>query len=604
MTALEYFKAHGLTQQTIEQFGITYNKEKITIPIKDEYGAFLHNKYRHLDFDKNNPETKKFSYDAGSHAALFNAQILKDAEYVFLVEGEPDCMRLAQEGINAISNTSGAGTFKEEWLEFFQKKTVYVLYDNDKAGQDGMDKFMDLMPTAIRITLPEQYKDVCDYLLENSISDFKKIVTQQREEQKMTYEKLCKVIDKWLLLEDKHVIKVFLASLISHFLTSDPLWVLFVAPPSGSKTEILSTASELPFIKMLSDLTPQTFISGMQGKPGSDPSLLLQLTNHVLIMKDFTTVLNMRQDDKQMILAQLREIYDGKYSKAFGTGKEVNWEGRITLLAGVTPYIDTQSNLFQIMGERFILYRIPQPPGHEMAMKAIKTTGNEKQMRKELKEAFAKYFQSIVIPHLSEMEVPEEIQHSLAYLASFIVQARSGIIRDSYRKEIEFIPDTEAPTRLTRQLLTLMQSLAIEEGRRKIEWKDYYMVLKAALDIIPSNRMKHLMALCGKLGRQSTHDVAQTTKYSPSGAGLLLEDLTALNLATVIHGGQGNTNEYALSALTKVCFHKILPYPTESIDEVFPKNSIYSDIIAEMLDTENMTTEEVEEKTWQKTKLF
>jgi len=39
----------------------------------------------------------------------------------------------------------------------------------------------------------------------------------------------------------------------------------------------------------------------------------------MLLFKDFTTVLEKQKDERREIIAQLREIYDGFYSKKFGT---------------------------------------------------------------------------------------------------------------------------------------------------------------------------------------------------------------------------------------------------------------------------------------------
>lgn len=582
MTAQKYFKEHGITQDSIEKFGISFDEKKITFPVRDEEGNFLFNKYRYLNFDKEDANTTKFSYDKGSSSTLFNTEVLKDHKYVFLVEGEPDCIRLDQEGMAAITPTSGAGTFKEEWADLLKEKKVYVLYDNDKAGNEGAQKVLDMLPNAVQIKLPAEIKDVCEYFQTYTKNDFNKMVGEQLKKQEVTYDDLCKVVDKWLLIPDKNVLKVFVSTLISHFLTTDPLWMFFVAPPSGSKTEVISTAVGLPFVYMLSDLTANTLASGMVAK--KDPSLLDQLHDNVIMMKDFTTVLNMHADVKNVILAQLREVYDGKYNKAFGTGRVFDWEGRITLIAGVTPMIDTQSSIFQVMGERFVMYRIPQPDYEEMAMKALQGSGAEKKMREELRSIMNKFFNSIDIPHVSEIEFPDEIKRALASLATFVVTARSGIVRNYHTKDLEYIPDSEAPPRLTKQLGTLIRGLAILARRKKVTWEDYYLVLRVALDVIPANRSRHIAALCeGFMHLQSTTLVAKKTNYSPKGSTLILEDLVALELVHAERQGRGQTNQWMISDKTRKYFSKILPSPTPELDKIFPKGSHYRPIITYIL---------------------
>ena len=588
MTAEQYYLEHGISDASIKKFGITHNKVRITIPIKDRNDDVLFNKYRYLS-----PEADmKFSYDPGSEATIFNEAVMEGSDYVFLTEGEMDTIRLDQERIAAVSNTSGASTFKKEWVELFEGKKVYIVYDNDKAGREGAKKVQEVLPNAYNIILPENYKDICEYFLDHTKKDFKKLVDAHVEAQTITYDKLCSKLDQWLLLPDKNIIKIFLASLAAHFFTTDPLWVFFVAPPSGSKTEIISTAIDLPFVHMLSDLTAQTLISGMAAK--EDPSLLLKLKNDILIMKDFTTVLTMRREDRQVILSQLREIYDGRYSKAFGTGKKIEWEGRLTLIAGVTPIIDTHSSVFQVMGERFIMYRVPQPNDKEVARKALKNYGSEKQMREELSDAMMKFFNTLEIPHVNEIELPDDILNALATLAAFIVKARSGLVRN-FRGELEYIPETEAPPRLAKQLGTLLKGLAVVERRKKVEWKDYYLVLKVALDAIPANRSKHLAALCGSIYSQKTSEIAQATDYSKSGSELVLEDLTALGLVKVTRGGQGQPNEWQLSNYTRNYFKEILPADSDEIYTVFTENHPYLPIIKEMLTGPLEVTKQMQE---------
>ena len=55
----------------------------------------------------------------------------------------------------------------------------------------------------------------------------------------------------------------------------------------------------------LSSLTARTFASGLATQE-AEPSPLQRLTDHVLVLKDFTTVLELAHDERQGLLAQLR----------------------------------------------------------------------------------------------------------------------------------------------------------------------------------------------------------------------------------------------------------------------------------------------------------
>jgi hypothetical protein len=68
-----------------------------------------------------------------------------------------------------------------------------------------------------------------------------------------------------------------------------------------------------------------------------------------------------------MILAQLREIYDGSFAKEWGNGKSFRWAGKVGLLAGVTGAIDRAYSMNTILGERFLLFRPKSPPAYDLA---------------------------------------------------------------------------------------------------------------------------------------------------------------------------------------------------------------------------------------------
>jgi hypothetical protein len=79
----------------------------------------------------------------------------------------------------------------------------------------------------------------------------------------------------------------------------------------------------------------------------------------VLVLKDFTTILSMRSEERAEILSQLREVYDGRLDRETGMGDVLHWEGRVGFLAGVTPVIDQHHAVMALLGERFVYLRLP-----------------------------------------------------------------------------------------------------------------------------------------------------------------------------------------------------------------------------------------------------
>ena len=145
-------------------------------------------------------------------------------------------------------------------------------------------------------------------------------------------------VGTYLLLVDPDALVVILGVVAAQRLQGDTPWLMVVGPSSGAKTELLSLLRGVETIFELSDLTDKTLASGLTLDPGESrashpnaarPGLLERLSNEILVFKDFTTVLSMNRDRRQKVLAQLREVYDGKFDGSWGTGKELHWKGRL-----------------------------------------------------------------------------------------------------------------------------------------------------------------------------------------------------------------------------------------------------------------------------------
>src|SRR5439155_22693644 len=80
-----------------------------------------------------------------------------------------------------------------------------------------------------------------------------------------------------------------------------------------------------------------------------------------VFIKDFTTVLKMPRQDRDKILGDLRDIYDGSFSKAFGTRGTVRYDSHFNLVAAVTNTIEDYYTVQSVLGQRFIMVRSSFP---------------------------------------------------------------------------------------------------------------------------------------------------------------------------------------------------------------------------------------------------
>jgi hypothetical protein len=312
-------------------------------------------------------------------------------------------------------------------------------------------------------------------------------------ELKFRLDDLKKVVQKWLCLESLQVLDVIVGTYIANRFPADPLWMIIIGPPSSAKTEIMRAFEGHKYSKFISNLTPSTMASGILPKNGRpDPSLLPQLNDKLVVLKDFTTVLSMRSEQQAEILAQLRETYDGQYSKIFGNGKEVNWRGRYGLLAACTPVYDKHYSVIGSMGERFLIYRTDPVNGGMTGTHAQKLVGQEETMRKEIREALHKFIDQFERLDGVGMGKDEAVNLKIINLACFVAIGRCAVDRDRYSQALQYTPMPEGTPRLVKQFMQIGAGIALANGRVIIDDDVYQVLKKIGRDLISTQRLRVL----------------------------------------------------------------------------------------------------------------
>ena len=167
---------------------------------------------------------------------------------------------------------------------------------------------------------------------------------------------------------DIDAVKIICSCVAAHRIVEHPpVWVMCVAPSASLKTAILQSLDSLPSVHFIDEVTPNTFVSGRiperqeegkgKRKEKREPASLLHRIGKdgFLVAADFSTILSMDERSRARILAQLRRIYDGHFSRQFGTEENLNereWKGRLTFITGATPDIDAHYLVFRSLGER------------------------------------------------------------------------------------------------------------------------------------------------------------------------------------------------------------------------------------------------------------
>lgn len=167
------------TVETIKRFEIGFDRasQRFWIPIKEN------NRLVNIRRYAPDGDPKVVNVTGFGEARLFPYSNLEERE-IFLMEGEKDCILANQHGFNAITITSGAGTFKSNWKQHFVDKDVIICYDIDEAGKDGAkrvaDNLVDVARSTRIINLPitEPHNgDYTDYITQGATPvDFRALV--------------------------------------------------------------------------------------------------------------------------------------------------------------------------------------------------------------------------------------------------------------------------------------------------------------------------------------------------------------------------------------------------------------------------------------------
>lgn len=357
---------------------------------------------------------------------------------------------------------------------------------------------------------------------------------------------LLNTLRDWLYIEDTVSLDVLYGVALSHYLPGEPVWLFLIAPPGGTKTELLRAFQGEPFYT-ISTLTPQTLISGLNKKGEVD--LLPHLDGKVLVVKDFTSILSRESKEQAQIFADLRDAYDGYLEKAFGSGVgKKGYHAKFEVIAGVTPAIDMYRVIHGILGERFVKCRVYADEAKAID-KATEVMGKEEEMRSLLASAvsnciayYARRIQERAIPSCGS-----NVLWQIKALGNLTAKLRSEIARDRYHTVL-YYPEAEIGTRLTKQLLKLAQAIAIFHEHDEIGDDEMVCLTRVARDSIPKQRYALLNCLAAQDGYSDTTSLGDESDLPTQTVREILEELWMLKL---VDRRGTNTFEWRLNDKTR-----------------------------------------------------
>ena len=360
----------------------------------------------------------------------------------------------------------------------------------------------------------------------------------------MNLTQLQKEYHELFYVEDKVVLPLLLAMVIGSKLNAPPVWMYIIGPSSGGKSSLLSVINKVPFCTQISDLTPNTFLSGMK-VAGKETSLLKKLGNNfVIVMKDFTTMISKDDAAKKIIISQMREIYDGHIVKAVGTGdiiewgsKEKPWKG--TFIMAATEGIYKVQSEFADMGTRAINY-VFQDQNRRQTTKAALVNRRNNEVFIERLGVLQDHIKEFVMdkilnaPH-EFSPIPEALEDDIIEIADLSSLCRSVVDRD-YRGQINLALSGEYPMRMSEQLLAMAQFMAYTNNGI-LEDKMKQAIFKTAFDSIPKQR-RLILEMMAQYYQIEINGIAEKINYPPERVREWVEDLHMFKIVDRIFDGR------------------------------------------------------------------
>ena len=215
----------------------------------------------------------------------------------------------------------------------------------------------------------------------------------------------------------------------------------------------------------------------------------------LLCLKDFTSTLTMRPENKAEVLGALREIYDGKWTRHLGT------DGGRTLALGrqARPRVRLhRRDRYAALGRRRARQPLPAVAagagqGPVCAGRFKHVGGKTAAMRRELADSVNALFAA---PRPDPQELAEDEIERFERVTELVVRLRGAVERDRYRRELDAIYGAEGPARIGLSLERLLAGLDALGVERKIAFD---VVMSVALDSTPPLRRSIYRYLCQPL---------------------------------------------------------------------------------------------------------
>lgn len=283
----------------------------------------------------------------------------------------------------------------------------------------------------------------------------------------------------------------------------EPVWGFLCGPPASAKTECLRPLQKWSHTIFVDELSMNSLASGYEDEDGNNPSLLPMLNHNVLLIKDFTTMIQAPPIVRNKIMGSLRSAFDDNFAKADGKSGLRQYQCRFGCVAAVTGVLDDYLYEDQQLGQRFVIYRFRPTPGRANERKSgivhvLQASATKKVWREHMERVFRDHLDDLrgrAMTHFQKnpsqpiVTVTEDDLLRTADISDLAVRLRTRSHHSGKPAESEF------GARFAQQLLTLMQFRAFADNRPDLDDTDFELARRIARDSMPAASLRLLRCL-------------------------------------------------------------------------------------------------------------
>ena len=336
-------------------------------------------------------------------------------------------------------------------------------------------------------------------------------------------------VEQWYEQPDWELMRAVLACARALDLPTRPFWLMVIGPSSSGKTELyLNAAAAYHNRALTSHLTIPGLLSMEKSKKGEGLLKQFQNSSGLWIIKDFSSILSMREERREELIGIMRELFDGRWDRGAG-GSSETWVGRLNCLAAATPGVERFHHMSAELGERFLRARLPRPQASPR--KAALQMGKRDYIGARVKSSVQAILKAASKPTTSPV-----FEDAIYNCAELCAQLRTNVVRNNLG-DIHDIGMAEGNFRAYQSLLALAIADASLLQQEAVEEPQLRLCLRIALDSVPGPRaaiMRCLLAPKPVLVRQA--DMLAQTGLHEYAFSYHIEALIALNCLRRIEG--------------------------------------------------------------------